>query len=239
MLTTKKTDVSDIIKQLDNQLNRKDLDTPLPKTKSLIHILSGSKGRGKTTLAMNILKNKNGYKKYFDNIYLFSPTAKGDPKMKKLIEELDKDDHYFEEFNDQNMHNVFERIKESNEEIKADDKEPHNLIIFDDCMASLPKSIERSSLNKLIPNARHHNTYLMFLVQRYVGVSPLIRSQADLISFFRTDNTKELLGLIDDINIDKNKMIMLYEFATEKPNDFLHINLLTRKFYKNFDEIII
>lgn len=239
MLSTKKTDLSDIIKPLDNQLNRNDLDGPLPKTKSVCMIICGSKGRGKTTLAMNILKSKKGYKKYFDNIYLFSPTAKSDTKMKKLVDELEEDNKYYDEFNEQNMIEVFDKIKESNEEIKAEDKEPHNLIIFDDCMTSLPKSMQQSTLNKLIPNARHHNCYLMFLVQRYVGVSPLIRSQADVISFFKTDNNKELSWLIEDINYDKNKMQMLYEFATEKPNDFLHINLLTRKFYKNFDEIIL
>jgi hypothetical protein len=170
---------------------------------------------------------------------MFSPTGKSDTKLKKLVEELDEDNKFYDEYNDENMFNVFEQIKKSNEELKAEDIEPHNLIIFDDCMSSLPKSMEKSSLNRLVPNARHHNVYLMFLVQRYVGVSPLIRSQADIISFFKTDNTKELIALMEDVNIDKNKMQMLYEFATEKPNDFLHINLLSRKFYKNFDEIII
>ena len=106
-------------------------------------------------------------------------------------------------------------------------------------MADLPKSFEnKGGLNRLILQARHHKTWLIFLVQRYVGVNRVIRSQADLISFWKTDNQKELQALTDDVNIDKEYLKRMYEFATEKPNDFLHINLLSRKFYKKFDEII-
>jgi hypothetical protein len=107
-------------------------------------------------------------------------------------------------------------------------------------MSDLPKSFERGGgLNRLVIQARHHKTWLIFLVQRYVGVNRVIRSQADLISFFKSDNKKEIEALVDDVNIDKDLLMMLYNFATEGPNDFLHINLLSREYYKKFDKILI
>jgi len=243
MFKVKPNKLTEKLKPLDNQLNRNDVDEPLPHTKSIIWIIVGSKGRGKTSLLINTLKTKDGgYKKFFDNIYLFSPTGKSDTKIKKLVNELEEDNKYYDEFNEENMNDVFDKIKAFNQEYKEENPNstPHNLIIFDDCLSDLPKSMEKSSLNRLIPNARHHNTYLIFLVQRYVGCNRLIRSQPDLISFFRSDNRKELEALTDDVNIDKDKLIALYKFATDDdPNGFLHINLLTRKFYKKFDEILI
>jgi adenylate kinase len=242
MIKVKENILTSQLKALDNQLNRADMDEPLPKTRSCVWIICGSKGRGKTTLLMSVLKTpmkKGGLKKYFNNILMFSPTAKSDDKTKKLVKELDEENKFYDEFNEQNMMEAFEQIKKSNDEYDGDG-EPRNLIIFDDCMTDLPKSFERGGgLNKLVIQARHHKTWLIFLVQRYVAVNRVIRSQADLISFFKTDNKKELQALMDDVNIDKDLLTMLYNFATDKPNDFFHINLLSRKFYKKFDEIII
>ena len=194
---------------------------------------------GKTTLLLNLLKTpvkQGGLKKRFDNIYLFSPTARSDKKMALLVEELEPEGKFFDIFNDENSNEVIENIKAYHEE------HPNGncMIIMDDCMTDLPKSFERTGqLNRFITQARHYRCWLVFLTQRYIGLNRLIRSQADLISYFKTDNTRELKALIDDVNIDKDVLQALYEYATEQPNDFLHINLLNRTFYKKFDPIIV
>lgn len=247
MLKTIPNKLTQKLQPLDNQLNREEMDVAIPKTRAIIWVMSASKGRGKTTCLLNVLKtrqNDGGLRKYFDNIYMFSPTARNDPKTKKLVEELDRDGKFYEEFNDTNGQDVIEKIKKGNEEYEADEdndgKEVRNCIIFDDCMSDLPKSFERTGgLNRLIIQARHNKCWCIFLVQRYIGVNRVIRSQADLISFWKTDNQKELEALIQDVNIDKELLRVIYEFATEKPNDFLHINLLSRTYYKKFDKIII
>jgi hypothetical protein len=247
MFQTIHNNLTDKIKPLDNQLNRGEMNAPIPLTKAIIWVMSASKGRGKTTTLLNVLKTKQkdgGLKKYFNNIFMFSPTARTDNKTKKLVEELEEDGKFYDEFNDTTGEEVIQRIKDYNKEFKNDKEhkgqEPRNLIIFDDSMTDLPKSFEtKGGLNKLIIQARHNNTWCIFLVQRYIGVNRVIRSQADLISFWKTDNTRELQALTDDVNIDKDLMKAVYEFATDKPNDFLHINLLSRKFFKKFDEIII
>jgi len=245
MLKVIHNDLTDRLRPLDNQLNRSLIDGPIPDTRSCVYIMCASKGRGKTTLLLNLLSTKQsdgGLKKYFDNIYMFSPTARTDDKTKKLVKELDRDGKFYEEFNDQTGNEVMDNIKEYNEQKmeESPDAEIRNCIIFDDCMCDLPKSFEKKGgLNRMIIQARHNKTWLIFLVQRYVGVNRVIRSQADLISFWKTDNQRELQALIDDVNIDKDKLKIIYEYATEKANDFLHINLLNRTFYKNFDRILV
>lgn len=245
MLKTIHNDLTDRLKPLDNQLNRSLIDGPIPDTRSCVYIMNASKGRGKTTALLNLLqvkKQDGGLRKYFDNIYMFSPTARSDDKTKKLVKELDRDGKFYEEFNDKTGNEVIDKIKEYNEQKteESPDAEIRNAIIFDDCMCDLPKSFEsKGGLNRMIIQARHNKCWLIFLVQRYVGVNRVIRSQADLISFWKTDNQRELQALVDDVNIDKDKLKMLYEYATEKPNDFFHINLLNRTFYKNFDRILV
>jgi hypothetical protein len=137
-----------------------------------------------------------------------------------------------------------ERIKEYNQEKLEENPnaDVRNAIIMDDVMTSLPSSFEKKgSLNKMIIQARHNKTWLIFLVQKYNALSPLIRNNADLISFFKTDNRRELETMINDINHDKDTVKQLYEFSTEEPNSFLHINLLTTptQFFKKFDRIVL
>jgi hypothetical protein len=224
---------------LDHQLDRSKQEGPLPSAPACLYIINGSKGRGKTTLLLNLLKTpvkQGGLKKRFDNIILFSPTARSDKKMKPLMEELDAEGKFYDIFDNENSNEAIAKIKAYHEE-NPDSK---CCMIFDDSMADLPKSFEKTgALNKFITQARHYNCWLIFLSQRYIGLSRLIRSQADLISFFKTDNSKELQALIDDVNIDKHVLQALYEHATDGPNGFLHVNMLNRTFYKNFDPIVV
>lgn len=236
--------LTDNMKALDKQIG--DVNEPIPKqTKAYIHIISGKKGTGKSSLLLNLLKTpvkQGGLKKHFDTIYLISPTSKGDKKFSKLVEELEQDERYFEECNEQNLNTIVSKIKEYNDENEDDDGLRH-AIILDDCIADLPKATEGSILNKIVSIARHMKTSIIILVQKYIGVNNLIRRNTDIISFFRTDNKKEFKSLADDVNTDENKLKMLYDFAMQdnKPNDFLHINLLATPviYYKKFDKIII
>jgi polyhydroxyalkanoate synthesis regulator phasin len=232
---------SKIDKPLDKQITR--TDDPLPKTtRGLIYIISGRKGSGKTSLMINLLRNKKegGYKKYFDNIWLISPTARTDEKMSKLVNELDEDGKYYDSLTGDTLDDVTNLVKEYNNEHEKE--EPRNLLIIDDCMCDLPPRQSKSILNKIVVLARHYKLSVWFLVQKYNSINTLIRSNADIISFFKTDNEKEYKTLEDDIFINSNLFRYIYDYATDEgPNSFLHINLLSNPptFYKKFDKIII
>jgi len=239
MLSTIESNLTKRLKALDHQLDRSSMTGPLPSAPALLYIINGAKGRGKTTLLLNLLHTpakQGGLKKRFDHIFLFSPTAEADKKMSPLVEELKQEDKFYDVFNDENSKEVIDRIKAYHET----NPEDRCLMIFDDCMSDLPKSFEKTgSLNRFITQARHYKCWLIFLSQRYIGLSRLIRSQADLISFFQTSNSKELQALTDDLNMDKHIVEMLYNYATQAPNDFFHINLLSGEFFKKMDPIVV
>lgn len=232
--------ISKDLKKLDNQVVRS--DDPLPK-QDIVWIINGGKGSGKSTMMLQVLKSKNGYKKWFDNIYLISPTATRDSKFNKLCEELQRDNKCFSTCDDETVDEVINRLKDFNESFdeKEEGRKPHSVVIFDDCLAFLPKSTQKSRFNELITTSRHLKTSVWILTQKYNKVNPLIRANMDMLSFFRTNNKRELDTLEEDVNVDKNLLHHLYEFATEEPNSFLHISFFGGKpsFFRKFDKIII
>ena len=67
----------------------------------------------------------------------------------------------------------------------------------------------------------------------------LIRANLDLVSFFRTDNKKELQTFLEEQNADEDELQRMYDFAVKEPYSFLHVNNYFSKpvFYQKFNEI--
>ena len=232
MLNTIKSKIQ--IEKKDDQVNRDNFD-PIPPT-SFVWIISGKKGTGKSTLLLNLMDTKKklgGLKKRYSKIYMISPTAEHDPKFKKLVTELKQSDRFYDTPNNQ----TFEAVLNDLSDAKDDDE--HSLLILDDCADRLPKSTDTSLLNRLVILSRHYKLCIIITSQKYNKINPLIRTNADLISFFRTDNKKEFKTLDEDLNTDLEKLKKAYDFSTDK-NNFLHINMYTNPitFYKNFDRIV-
>ena len=228
------------IMPMDHQVIKS--DDPLPLG-NLNYIFCGKKGSGKSTLLLNLLKRKTSpYYKSFDNIYLISPTANRDPKFDKLVEELKEDDKYCDELNDDIIDAVVEKINAYNETYKKEHpkKTPRNLLILDDCIHMLPNSTKRSSINQLFTNQRHMKLTIFICTQQLSKLNRLIRTNADLLSFFPNDNRKEFETLVDEWSIDPKFLERVYKYATDAPNSFLHISFCGRKpvFFKKFDRII-
>lgn len=229
MLKTIKSKIQ--IEKKDEQVDRNNHD-PVPIT-SFVWIISGKKGTGKSTLLLNLLEVKKKYgglKKRFKKIYMISPTAGIDPKFNKLTKELKNSERFYDIPDNKTFSEILEDVKESDGD---------NLLILDDCADRLPKSTDQSILNRLVILSRHFKLSIIITSQKYNKINPLIRSNADLISFFRTDNKREFKTLDEDINTDLEKLRKAYEFSTDR-NNFLHINMYTNPitFYKNFDLIV-
>jgi Cdc6-like AAA superfamily ATPase len=234
-------ELSGKIMPFDHQVKKS--DDPLPRSAGVIWIMSGKKGSGKSNLILNVLKRKGSpYKKFYDNIFLISPTAGKDEKFKKFISELEKEGKYYDTLDESIIDAVLAQVKKFNEEFdeKAEKRKPENLLILDDCIHLMPKSNTTSNINQLFTTSRHNKLSVWVATQKYNKINPLIRANADLISFFRSDNRKEIATLIDDINVDKPLFEKIYEFCTEEPNSFMHISLFGKiKFYRKFDRINI
>ena len=244
MFQIKKNSLSDALIAHDDK-KKYDKDAPLSLDAYTIHLIVGSKGSGKTSQLISMLKSKSIYRKHFNNIYLISPTAGTghDPKMSKLVKELNETGNFYDDCDNENYEDILNKIKMSNDKLKDKDKEYRNLVILDDCLADMPKNNEKNNLlNKMIISCRHIHTSIILLIQKYNAIPTLIRSNTDYISFYPSHSRQEIDTLIKDISVDEKLFKNLLDFATAEKYSFLHINLLHDNkptFFKKFDKIII
>ena len=229
--------LSQIIKPLDNTFAGSD-DPLLLNNNSCVYIISGRRGAGKSTLALSLLNSKRAWRKRFDNVFLVSGTAKSDRKFSRLVDELEEDGHYFDHLDEAVVQQIFDMCQDANHE-GGERKRPLHLLLLDDVIMDLPKS-RQSLLNTLVIQSRHHNLSLCLITQKYNLVPTVIRSNADLISFFPSLNAKEVQTFQEDLNLSKELFERIYGVATRgDPQSFLHCNLLAYppRFYKKFDPI--
>jgi len=198
------------------------------------------KGGGKSNLILNLLmKKESPWYKHFDLIFLVSPTAMNDDKMKPLIDDIG--DQYYDELSNDVLMDIVARTEAFTElhNKKKKKGKPHYCIVFDDCIHVL-KSKQANLITKLATQNRHMNITNIYLLQKYNTYMPtLIRSNLDCIVFFRTENQAELDSFVKEIGTDEDKLLQLYEYATADPYSFLYINMYSTpmRFYKRFDPI--
>jgi hypothetical protein len=235
MFKTEKSPLTKLLEPKDKQL-KSSIDC-LPKTGYYIWVLVGKRGSGKSNLLLNALENAELYKKHYDNIFLISPTANRDDKFQALCKELSKEDKCYEDVSNKIVEEILERIQKYNDEHKKRKRKPHNLIIFDDCISMLPRSTEKGSIfNKLIVQNRHYKTDVFITTQQFKKLSPLVRSNIDMISFFRNDNVMEKKSFMEEYNISEE----LLDDATDEAHSFLHICFNSNKptYFKRFDKYV-
>lgn len=230
--------LSGILGPLDSQVVPS--HEPLLPGNNIVYAIVGKKGSGKSTLVLSLLNSKKAFKHRFNYIWMFSPTARGDSKYEKLVEELTDVDQFFDTCTDTVLSGVMERIRTLNERWTRDHKkkEIRHMLLLDDCMCDLSPS-KQAILSRIVITSRHLHCSVIISSQKYNAIPTLIRAQMDLISFFKSYNSREVTTLQEDISIDPTAFYEIYEYCTDGPHSFMHVNLLTNPvtFYKRFDEL--
>ncbi len=219
---------------------------PLPK-KSFAMYICGFSSSGKTTLWNSMLlshptKKKPDiprfYYRFFDKIFIFSPSKDTLPLDKLRIGE----DRIFIKYTNEDLDNIIEEEKE-NENL-------NNLIILDDSIKQIKNN---SQVHKLILNRRHLTQNPS--MEGHAGLSVIITSQkynaCDLITrvnmsdiiLFKTENSKELNCIKEELMADLEKDIQdkVLKLAWKDKYSFLLIkNYLGTKdrYYVRFNKII-
>lgn len=216
------TDYNKYLKTKDNQV--KISDDPLPKGIHFIYCIIGKRGSGKSNLLLNALEHKIFYKNYFDNIIFCSPTARNDKKFSDLVEEVEEMNNFYDDLDEDILTEIIDKIESFNNNFdiknKKGEREPRNLLIFDDCIHLLPKSTQKSKLHEIITTNRHLNTSIIITSQRFKNINTLIRANLDMISFFKNDNINEKKLFTDEYNIDKD----ILDAVCKNNHDFIHIS---------------
>lgn len=201
----------------------------------------GRSGSGKSTVVNYLMANKNFIGNFYDQVWLFSPTAEVDdltkllkiPKKRQIIRPTES---------------ILMKILDDQEKlikskgIKHVAKKNKVLIIFDDIISN-PKFLKSDAMLKLAAMGRHFLISSIINTQSYTKIPRAIRLQANGIVLFPS-NQGEVRLLCDDIcppNTRKKDFMSLIEHATAGKHDFLFANnfeVAERRFRKNFDTIL-
>lgn len=231
--------LSTMIKPLDSTFSGSKHPLLL-QNNSVVWLVSGRRGAGKSSTVLSVLGDRRGLKGRFKTIYLVSATARHDKKYDVLRNELEDEGKFYESFSDEVIEDIVEKTKADLDDARQRKKKklPKSLIVLDDVITELSKS-RTSPLNRLVTISRHLSMSLIVISQRYNLIPTVIRSNADLISFWPSMNLKEVKTLEDDLNISPDKFKHVYTQACDSPHSFLHANLTAFPpvFYKVFDEI--
>jgi hypothetical protein len=234
-LKTKKTDLPQSLYMEADIINR------FPS----LTLCIGKSGSGKSNVVGNMLTKKEFMKDFFDEIYLFSPTAKSDD----LVEHLNlKEDHIIDNLDESSIIKLNKIVDDNTEKIKKNGikntaKNSKILIICDDCISE-KVFIKSNILSKLATAGRHALISTIICSQSYTKVPRVIRLQAQGMIVFPSSND-ELDLLCEDLcpaGMSKKDFLELIKYATEERYSFLFVNHHVKnpkeKFRKNFDEII-
>ena len=220
----------------ETKFNKVDLE---PFTFPSLIVGLGKVASGKTTFMANMVRILEPVFK--GNIILFSPTLANDPILDKLIEE-DQVLEYFETYTNDTLRKVLETIAETPEDEKY-------MIIFDDILGSLPRANSKDSkwFDKFISTYRHGGgiagegqVSLMFFVQYFNSLTPVLRTNASYYVLLGQQGDKQLKTLAEELHPatgdSEEDFYRVYTEAKRNPFDFLMLDFRKLKAYRNLTD---
>tara|TARA_R110002020_G_scaffold228009_1_gene438702 strand:- start:1345 stop:2088 length:744 start_codon:yes stop_codon:yes gene_type:complete len=198
----------------------KPLHPNVPQTPALVLLIMPVKC-GKSTIISNMLLNDNFYgQDYFDNVKVISTTINNDLTSRFLKQAYDCEDYYDD--------NMISSIVKSQKKFGEVSNMPLQALIVDDCLGE-----KTPALTKLSSRYRHSNIGLLAISSQAIKkVAPTIRANATNCFIGKLTSSMELDKVCDeyaqmyaDERGGDHNFRDLYNKATEKKYDFLHLNL--------------
>lgn len=210
-------------------------------------IINGASGSGKSNLMINLLVNPSLYGgrtkrgNYFDEIYLFSPTA---GKLDDLVENLVKHTPFkklYNEFDQDTLSSILTRAKNDIEQAGVE-KSKKRLIILDDIQAD-QKFLRSKSILETFIQSRHYNISVMLCSQSYTKTPRACRINcSNLMLFPMTGSEADILTKeYCPYGITKKEFQSIIIYCTRERYSFLHIanaQPIKTRFRHNLDVIL-
>lgn len=217
----------------DHMLNKR-IKPPFPN-QSFFMCIIGKARSGKTTFLINMLTNKNVYKKVFDKIYLAVPASSRKSLKNDIFTDL-PEEQIFNELTPE----LFTTIQETGEEFINDEaKRPKQQLLIIDDLAIQLKDYEEE-LKQLMFNRRHIRLSVVILSQTLRSIPRALRFQTSQLIFFKTSNNLELEIIREEyVMMPKKEFIHLMNFVFDKSHSFIFIDKENEHYYKNFQKIIL
>lgn len=165
---------------------------------------------GKSVMVSNLISSDNfPYKKYFgENIFIFSPTFKmGSMGGMKNISK----NNIFDTFDVDILNSI---INEQKNLIETYGNSSPILIILDDVVGELDAK-RKEFLKKAYFGLRHYNASIILIAQQYKMIPKSVRMNCSDTILFEVANDNELKDITEEQNIQKDKFINIYDYATQ------------------------
>ena len=163
-----------------------------------------------------------------------------EPKYQLLIDKKEKAG--IENFNDPTAFieysNTMDDIYENSEDYNKKRKRKV-LIVFDDMISQVISDKKAQQvLEELFIRCRKLNISLCFLTQSYFGVPKDVRLNCTHYIIFKSNNKRELQNIAINHSSDINykDFVNIYRNFTKEPFNFLTIDTVVNKLFKNFNE---
>ena len=237
------------------------IDPNIPNLNGFINLMVGSGGSGKTSLSLNMFKNKNMYRGKFDNIFYICPES----SFLSAVDHPFKDhDKVFHVLNVQLLKEIYQSLvsikKEKEEkrkkkealkgkkggfvdmedvevdELDDEDDIKYSCIFIDDFADILKNNDIQLQLNKMLIKARHICCAFIFTLQSYFYFPKILRKQITNAIIFKPKNVEEFVTLAKELfNMKANDAYTLFNYTFQKPYDPLDIDTWFNRYYRNFN----
>ena len=202
------------------------------------NLIVGPSGSGKTYYLLNSIQKDNNI---IDKTYLYAEDLE-EPKYKLLIKKHEKaginfnnDPNAFIEYSN-SIDDILPNIEDYNK-----NRRRKVLIIFDDMISHVMSDKKAQQILKdLFIRCRKLNISLCFLTQSYFSVPKDVRSNCTYYILFKIYNKRKLqnIAIAHSANINYKDFIKIYRDFTKEPYNFLTIDTVNNKLFKNFDETL-
>lgn len=244
-------------------------DENISKRNGMIYCLTGSGGSGKSSLLLNMFRDKNYYRGKFNNIYLFTPISSFLSVENHPFKNHDKVYHELTVSHLDNLYNQMVAMREGHEDylekkknnkknknktvvdsygdIISEDEEDeenkeiqYNCIIIDDFADALKDNDIMKQLNKMLIKARHICCSFIFTLQTYYYFPKSLRKQITYLTMFKSKNVEEFNSIAKELfNMNKDDALQLFNYVFNEPYTHLDVDLVNNIYYKNFNKLII
>lgn len=218
----------------DAPIDNKLLEYPMVEdcwSRTSFNVIVGKMGQGKTSLITNLVKNV--FKRCFNKIYVFIPYNSRVSIDNDIYGKGLPDDQLFDTLTEENLLDVYERVKETSNEGK------YSLILIDDFQAQLKDPNIIKVLEKIITKMRHLRTTIFLLQQNFQALDKKLRELVSNLIMFNVGKS-QLTKVFDEvIQLDKSKYNDLIDLAFVDRNDWICYNNNSKNIYRMFDRIIL
>ena len=241
------------------------IDQNISQRNGMIYCLTGSGGSGKTSLMLNLFKNKNYYRSRFNNIYYFCPLSSflsvekhpfdGHDKLyheltigalETIYQELIAMRESYEEYLEKKKKKKKGGNKKQQLESDTDDEEEsdeeteiqYNCIVIDDYADVLKDKSIMMQLNKMLIKARHLCTSFIFTLQSFYYFPKILRKQLSYVTIFKPKNIEEWYSITKELfNMNKDDALKIYNYVFNEAYAHIDIDLVSNIYYKNFNKL--